>query len=161
MTLPRLWANQKEVKDLLAKTQEEDEQKVLGALAARKENPSVSARMITNWGLGREEVRKILRSVETERILQTTLTNLVGATRFKAVKEGELMHTKCPKCGQIDSWAHCVECYSLVVKPMANEKQWLCNIARLLRTIATESPAMHPAADKKIDIQPQIENTER
>ena len=151
--LPLMWASHTEIKTRLKAAQEEDEQKVIQALSQQAEPVSMSAKMLAEWGLDRDRVKRILQFLETDRSLQTTFTNLIGATRFKALKEGELRHTKCPKCGGIDSWSHCVECYELQPKPMQDDKQWLGKIKRLLITIKTESPAMYQASDLRIGEQ--------
>ena len=151
--LPLMWASHTEIKTRLKAAQEGDEQKVIQALSQQTEPVSTSAKMLAEWGLDRDRVKRILQFLETDRSLQTTFTNLIGATRFKALKEGELRRTKCPKCGGIDSWSRCVECYELQPKPMQEAKQWLGKIKRLLITIKTESPAMYQASDLRIGEQ--------
>ena len=93
-----------------------EELRAFKRLAAKGGNPSASAKMITDWKLDRDQIRMILSRLGGDRKLQTTSTNPVGATRFKAVKEGELRHTLCLKCQFIDSWEHCVTCYGVELK---------------------------------------------
>ena len=147
--IPGFWATQTEAKEKLKKQQEADELRVLRYLANNEECHSASAQMLSNWGLDREQIRKVLGALEADRLLQTTFTNLVGATRFKIAKGDGLMHTKCPRCGSIDSWQHCVECYQLRLTTANVEQQWLANVRMVLKAVATESPAMPLAADQR------------
>ena len=143
--LPCIWATQTEVKGKLKAAQEAGELRALAALAQRRDARSASARMLINWGLDRERPKRILSHLETGRVFQTTFTNLVGATRFKAIKEGELRHTCCPKCGGIDSWMHCVQCYRIEISPVTNEQTRLSAVKKLVQLIATDSPASYQA----------------
>ena len=106
--------------------------------------------MLMNRGLGREDVKKILRFLESNRLLRTTFANFIGATRFKALKEGQLRRTRCPNSGGIDSWSHSVNCWKLKLSPIQNGAPWMGNIKRLLQISNTDSPAMNEAADLRI-----------
>ena len=122
LRLPRFWASQQEVKTKLKEAQENNELKIFRIMADREVQRSYSCNMYLNWGLNRELVKKILRNMSGNRILQYTFGNLVGATRFKAIEKGELRHTRCPKCRQaVDSWKHCVECYTIGTEKAENE----------------------------------------
>ena len=105
--------------------------------------------MLTYWGLGRDRNKEILRFLETGRIPQTTFSNLVGATRFKAVKEGDLRRTRCPKYGKVDTRMRCVQCYRIETPPVAGERAWLVASEKLIQVVATGSPALYQAANKK------------
>ena len=81
------------------------------------------------------------------RKLQTTFTNLVGNTRIKAVKEGKLRRTICPRCQAVDSWEHCLTCYEVAMDGMVGGKQWLDNIKGVMKEIATDAPATYKASE--------------
>ena len=82
------------------------------------------------------------------RMLQTTLANLIGGTRFKIANKGVLKHTVCPKCNEeLDSWRHCAECYGLKISDIHNEKQWLQNIRQLMEKIKTDTPGKYKEAE--------------
>ena len=141
INLPMIRATQEEVKDRLEELQQEDEQKIIQYLANRERDRSISAQIITDWELDRNTVREILQYLSSERKLQTTFTNLAGATRFKTVKNSELHHTICPKCAAVDSWKHCVEWYGVDPIKEYRLKGWLPNMEKAMRKIATGTPA--------------------
>ena len=114
--LPMTLATQEEVKDKLKDTQEMDEAKVIRHLASRAADTSVSAKIIETWILSRTKEREILQHLSKERQLQTTFINLIGSTRFKAVKAGKSHHTNCPRCQVVDSWEHCMQCYEVKIQ---------------------------------------------
>ena len=103
--------------------------------------------MYVNWNLDREKVKKILQHLAQDRAHQTTITNLLGATRFKTVKKGVLHHTLCPKCGAVDSWEHCIWCYNLKVDTQVEENAWLSRVKNIAEAIVTDNPSMYTAAD--------------
>ena len=106
------WATQDEVKKVLKEVTEIDEQAAVNYLAEGiAQKRSQSCEMRKNWNLDREKFREILAHMAEDRTLQTTFGNLLGATRFKAGKQGKQWRTVCPKCKErIDSWRHCADC---------------------------------------------------
>ena len=145
--LPLMWATQEEVKTRLKEDQEKDELAVIQYLAEKENDNSQSSRTIVEWKLNRSKVRDILRHLASNRKLQATFVNLVGATRFKEVKEGKLRHTLCPRCKEIDSWDHCITCYG--VNPVGTQEHsaWLQAIEKMMTEITTDTPAKHMASD--------------
>ena len=139
--LPVLWATRAEVKDKIQEIQEKGEQTVIQHLAQRGENPAAPAGTIIKWNFNRDRTRAILQQLAGDRKLQTTFTNLIGNTRFKAVMEGKLRHTMCPKCQAIDSWEHCMACYKVEVDTMKEGKQWLLHVEKVMKEIAIDTPA--------------------
>ena len=142
MALPIFWATQTEVKKKMKREQEKDELKVIKSLAQREDVPSESAKTIIEWKLNRGEIREILQLLAAERKLQTAFTNLVGSTRFKAVKGGKLRKTICPRCQAIDSWGHCMSCYEVRAEGAKEDRQWLQKIEK-----ATDVPATYTASE--------------
>ena len=140
-------ATQEEVKDRLTELQQEDEQKTIKHLANRERDESISAQIITEWKPERKSVREILQYLSSERKLQTTFTNLVGATRFKTVKNSELHHTVCPKCAAVDTWSHCMQCYDIDLIKEHRTKDWLPMIEKAMRKITTDTPAKYQSAE--------------
>ena len=133
---------------MMCTIKEEGEQKVFELLARRDRKPSYSCNMYRNWAMDRNKIKKILGSLDDDRMLQTTFGNLIGATRFKTIKEGELRGTVCPKCKKaVDTWKHCVECHEIQFRSSANEKQWLRNIRTIMETVKTTTPGKFEAAD--------------
>ena len=63
--------------------------------------------------------------------------------------EGKLRHTMCPKCQAIDSWEHCMVCYQVEVGATKEGKQWLLQIEKVAKEIATNTPASYRAPDKE------------
>ena len=83
-----------------------------------------------------------------DRTLQTTFANLMGATRFKASKQGKLWRAICPKCREAaDSWSHCVTCHQLEVTEIGNEKKWLANIKAIVSKNKTATLAKNAASN--------------
>ena len=142
-----MWATQTEVKDKLKEEQERDELAVIHYLAKREKDISLSSRTIKEWKLDISKVRDILRHLAKNRKLQATFANLVGATRFKAVKEGKLRHTICPRCGSIDSWEHCMTCYEVNQVDFKGHDIWLQSIEQMMSEITTDAPARYTASD--------------
>ena len=68
-------------------------------------------------------------------------------TRFKAVKEGKLHHTKCPRCQSVDSWEHCMKCYGLFIQEGKGKSKWLQSIEEGMRIITTDTPANYQASE--------------
>ena len=124
-----------------------DEAKVIRHLASREKDISVSAKIIEAWSLNRTRVREILQHLSKERKLQTTFINLIGATRFKAVKDGKLHHTKCPRCQEVDSWEHCAKCYGLQIQEGQGKEAWLQSIEKGMKIITTDTPAIYQATE--------------
>ena len=141
--LPMILATQEEVKEKLKKSQELDEAKVIKHLASREKDTSVSTKIIETWNLDRTKTREILQYLSKERKLQTTFINLIGATRFKAVKDGKLHHTKCPRCQEVDSWEHCMKCYGLQIHEGQGKEAWLQSIEKGMKLITTDTPAIY------------------
>ena len=116
-------------------------------LLQKKHMTSLSCRIFFDWDLSRKKVREILRSLDRDRKLQTTFNNLIGATRFKAMDQGGLYSTMCPKCRkEIDSWEHHQKCYELEIPANtegAKKEVWLKVIKNYLRIITTEQPAKY------------------
>ena len=157
------WATQDEVKKVLKEVNEIDEQAVTNYLAeGNAQTKSQSCNMCRNWNLDRGEIRKILAHLAEDRTLQTTFGNLLGATIFKAGKQGKLWHTVCPKCKErIDSWSHCAECYQLEIKEAKNEKQWLANIKEIIKEIKTATPAKYITSEvRHTQYREEVTNTE-
>ena len=102
---------------------------------------------VTEWNLARNKVRGIPRHLAKDRKLQTTFANLIGATRFKAVKEGKLRHTECPRCKEIDSWEHCMQCYGVEPGNRHEQNRWLQHIEEMMENITTDTPAAYAASD--------------
>ena len=92
-------------------------------------------------------MREILRYLAKNRKLQATFANLVGATRFKAVKEGKLRHTICPRCEEIDSWEHCMTCYGMEPADTKEHKIWLHSVERMMSELTTDTPARYKASE--------------
>ena len=147
VNLPMIQATQEEVKERLKELQQEDEQKTIQYLANRESDRSISAEIIKEWKLDRSTVREILQHLSSERKLQTTFTNLVGATRFKTVKNSELHHTICPNCAEVDTWKHCLQCYGIDPISEHRTKDWLPNIEQAMRKITTDNPAKYQPAE--------------
>ena len=95
LQLPVTWTTQTEVKERLKAQQEEDEMRVIRHLATRETDQSIPSKSITDWHLTRSKTREILQHLAENRKLQTTFSNLIGATRFKTVKEGKLRAAVC------------------------------------------------------------------
>ena len=100
------------------------------------------------WNLDRGTVKEILQELSTDRKLQTTFTNLVGATRFKTVKDGKLHHAICPRCEDIDSWEHCMKCYNIEPIKKLGQKNWLKNIDEVMNKLTTDTPAKYKPAER-------------
>ena len=94
--LPVRCATQSEVTAKLKETQAADEQGVFQFLARRQDNPSASSRMPIHWGFGRDKIRKILKHLGTDGVLQSTMNNLMEAKRFEEAKDGQLRRSRCP-----------------------------------------------------------------
>ena len=118
--------------------QEENEWKVTQHLADGTVRPSVSSGICVQWGLTREKVRKVYKRLPHERSRQTTLSNLIGATRFEAMVGTQLWHTLCPRCGQVDSWSHFCECYTTGLDEEVVEEEWLNRVDKLTGTLQKE-----------------------
>ena len=142
-----MWATQEEVKEKLKEVQEANEMDVIKHLAERSRDQSSSAKTIMEWNLNRNKVRGILRHLAKERKLQTTFANLIGATRFKAVKDGKLRHTICPRCKEIDSWEHCMQCYGVDPGNGQEHNSWLRHIEGMMQNITTDTPAAYVASE--------------
>ena len=151
----------KEEKEQLQNTQEEDELRLLKHLAERGKDRSISSKTIKEWGLTREKVRDILKQMEGNRKLQTTFTNLVGATRFKAVKEGKLRHALRPRCQAIDSWEHCKQCYGVELGRLMKGKEGNRIKENIMKEITTDTPAIYKASDVKREKNRTLEATGR
>ena len=147
INLPTIKATQEEVKGKLKEIQQEDEYKTTQYLANREKDRSISAQIINNWKLDRNSVREILQHLSADRKLQTTFTNLAGATRFKTVKNSELHHATCPKCAAIDTWKHRMERYGVDPIKEYRLKDWLRNIEKGMREITTDTPAKYQPAE--------------
>ena len=87
MQLPKIRATQQEVKGKLKEEQETDEIAAIFYLATKGNDKSISSRTSKGWRLDRNEAREIPRHLATNRKPQATFANLVGATRFKTIKE--------------------------------------------------------------------------
>ena len=72
-----------------------------------------------------------------DRNVQTTLNNLVGGARFKALVGNKLMKTYCPQkeCGKIDSWQHFKECNKAPKMEEFSRKEKVDAIVTLCREI--------------------------
>ena len=145
--LPLMRATQTEVKEKLKEEQEKDELAVILNLANKENDNSLSSRTIMEWELDRSKVREILRHLATNRKLQATFVNLVGTTRFKAVKEGKLRHTICPRCKEVDSWEHCITCYGVSPVGTQEHRLWLQPIEKMMYEITTDTPAQYIASE--------------
>ena len=147
---PKFWSTQAEIKEMLKIKQEQDEQEVMKILAERSEKPSKACKILIEWGLNRKKVKTILKSLDRERKLQTTFSNLIGATRFKTIVEGQLMAAVCPKCGrEPDDWQHHKECYNLAIpkdRESKDKEKWLALIKKYMEEITTPTPAKSQAS---------------
>ena len=76
-------------------------------------------------------------------MLQATFSNLISATRFKALIGRNLAEVACPKCGQKDSWQHCQQCYDARAPTSGVEAVWLNKINIIMNAICTPNPAMN------------------
>ena len=76
------------------------------------------------------------------RTLQSTLNNLLRATRFKTVIDNKLAQVCCPNkdCGQPDSWEHFLKCYDVPDIAKYDGKQKVEEIVKLCEKIQTENP---------------------
>ena len=116
------WATQQEVKQALRDVNEVDEQaaKRYGGSDQRSQSSTVRK----NWDLDRTKIKEILAHLAEDGELQTTFGNFMGATGFKASRQGKLSHTVCPNCKTAaDTRSHCVACYQLEVVEIKNGKQ--------------------------------------
>ena len=140
--LPVYWCTQGEIKNLLKQRQDKDEQAVIAYLANQSDLVSVSCRIYMEWDLARETVKKILNALSYDRMLQVTLGSVIGATRFKIPEGKGLGMVACPKCGQLDSWDHCKECYEVTapVRGNKNEKKWLSEVDSVINKLCTPNP---------------------
>ena len=84
-------------------------------IQALAELGSVSASIILFLGLTREIVALAIQRLHADRAAQTTLTEILSATRYRVYHTGKLYHTKCPKryCYQRDTFLHMLDCYHL------------------------------------------------
>ena len=103
----------------------------------------MSCGIYTEWGLAREKIKKVMRALSYDRILQVTFGGLIRATRFKALDRRNLENASCPKCGSKDTWAHCKKCYEIKVPVGLEDKQWLLETDREMNAICTPNPALN------------------
>ena len=141
--LPVFWCTQTEVKALLKKQQEGDEQAVIRTLATLEPQPSMSCSIYTEWNLNRERVRRSLRRLSYDRMLQVTFGGIISATRFKILEGKNIGDVKCPKCGKLDRWEHCKECYQIQIPNDPLEENWLIEMDKVMNKLCTPNPAMN------------------
>ena len=147
--IPGFWASQAEVKTKLKLQQELHEHRVLIYLSRRKEKQSLSCCIFLHLELNRTLMRTILRHLADSRALQTTLGNLICATRFKTLDKNRLVMTQCPKCGQANSWSHHIQCYNISLPQQTGDRQWPIKMRAYLEAIMTDKPAMPVATDRE------------
>ena len=151
--IPVFWTTQKEIKEFLKVKQAEHEREIMQLLVQRKTKPSISCAIFFEWELTRERVKKILKFLDRDRKLQTTFTNVIGATRFKTMEANSLYISLCPKCGKKpDEWSHLKECYNLMAPIKTKElnyEGWLEMVKDYMRQVTTQNPAKYQATEIK------------
>ena len=111
-TLPWIPLTTRELKAAVKETFERDEGIILSMLA---EEGSVSASIISALELTRSIVKEALAVLGDSRETQQNLLDILGATRYRTIYEGQLHYTVCPKqrCSSRDDFWHMIECYHL------------------------------------------------
>ena len=115
---------------------------------------SVSASKLTYLELTRSIVAEAFPALRDEQEAQTNLVEILGAARFKTYRGRRVNHTKCARrlCFAVDSFAHMLECYSLLasVRRGAEAAPCLIRLARLTcrRTGAAPIPHAVMATDR-------------
>ena len=109
--VPRVPLTKQEIRDVLYRQLESDEQRILQQLSNMG---SVSAGIITKLKLTRLIVKETYSRLRHERTAQMTLTGVPGATRKEFALRGHLLRANCPKCKCApDSYEHMIDCYGL------------------------------------------------
>ena len=147
--IPKFWLEQEEVKEMLKAKQELREKRTVSILAKKEKDPSVSRKICGEWHLDREQIRHIMRSLEKDRRLQATFTNLIGATRFKAIEKDKLYITRCPKCKkELDAWERHKKCYEIEAPQKekgGSRQKWGHLIRDFVCKVETRTPAKFTA----------------
>ena len=129
--LPCVPLTTSELKQLVAEAWEDDERRAMRQLS---ELGSVSASILTHLELTRSVVAEAYSALRDEREAQTNLVEILSATRFKTYRGSRVYHTKCARrlCFSMDSFAHMLECYSLLasVRKGAEAVPFLIRLAR-------------------------------
>ena len=154
--IPKFWLAQSEIKAYLKEVQEIHELITMKKLAGKEDEPSVSSKIIGEWELDRTQIKEILRFLSEDRKLQVTLSNLIGATRFKTKGEDNKLYvTICPKCKkELDEWEHHKICYEVKVpnkNEMGTKEKWLMFIKKYMNKITTETPAKYTASSTRYE----------
>ena len=141
--LPIIPMTQEEIKELLKEKQSVDEEKIIQFLADNIAETSIASNIYRKWHLNRRIVKECHEALSHNRILQTTLNNLLCATRFKMVVNNKLVPVRCPRkgCGQRDSWEHFLGCFAVPDISKLHGREKIAALVALCERIQTENPA--------------------
>ena len=149
--LPAFWCSQAEIKEFLKRQQGRDAQKVVQSLSILTPQPSVSC-----------SIRRSLRRLSYDRMLQVAFGSVISATRFKIVEGKKMGEVQCPKCGELDNWGRCKDWYQIQVPGNLIEEFWPEAMDKVMNKIRTLNPAMNTKyTDKEVKRQAQINKKKR
>ena len=133
---------QAEIKQQLKNAQDKDEAEAIKHLAEAEDTRSVAGKIYRAWSLDRQTIRECHIAMSDSRPLQTTLNNIIGATRFKTLVGQRLMRTLCPKkgCNMIDSWEHFCECYEIPNIKGLNRQEKVAAIVNICKRAEETNP---------------------
>ena len=108
---------------------------------------SASATILVYLDLTSEIVALAVERLREDRAAQTTLTEILSATRYRTYCAGKLYRTKCPKryCYSRDSFLYMIDCYHLAkcVKRGAEALPFLFHMARATKRKPGRPPFPH------------------
>ena len=146
---------QTEVKELIKDKQDKDEAQAIKFLAEEPSVRSVAGRVYRAWNLDRKVIKTCHELMAHSRSLQVTFNNIVGATRFKAFNESQLMKATCQKegCGKIDSWEHFQECYQVPDVSKCDQKTRVETIIEVCKRAEVPNPARPRPSNEPYETQ--------